>query len=67
MSGIGERYECYVCHGTFTKARADEEAAAEMADLWTVTEDPQIVCDGCFQQVMAWAQAEAPEALRRQG
>lgn len=66
---LGESYECSVCHGTFTKTRSDEEAYAEMAGLWKPIpgddEEPGIVCDGCFQQVVAWAEAEIPEAFRR--
>lgn len=69
MTGIGESYECAVCHGTFTKGWSDEEARAEQADLWNPIpgddEEPGIVCDSCFQQVVAWAQVEVPEAFRR--
>lgn len=67
MSGIGETYECWVCHGTFTKTRSDEEAAAEMKETWQPTsgdDDPGTVCGDCFEQVMAWAATQAPETLR---
>ena len=60
----GERYECAVCHGAFTKIRSDEEALAEMRDLWNETRDPEVVCHDCWVQVMAWAQLDAPETLR---
>lgn len=67
MSGIGDKYECAVCRGTFTKTWSDEEAMAEMHDLWAETSGPvDIVCDGCFQKVAAWAQNDAPETLRNQ-
>jgi hypothetical protein len=69
MSGIGEPYECAVCHGTFTKTRSDEEALAEMRETWQPAsgdDDPGVVCDDCFTLVMAWAQLDAPEVLRRQ-
>ena len=69
MSGTGESYECFVCHGAFTKGRSDEEAHAEMEAVWQPIpgddEEPGIVCDGCFGQVTAWAQAEMPEAFRK--
>jgi len=64
VSGEGEPYECAVCHGRFHKTWSDEEATAEMYETWNETSDPEVVCDDCFQQVMAWAQSEAPEALR---
>lgn len=69
MTGIGESFECWVCHRTFTKGRSDEEALAEQASLWEPIpgddEEPGIVCDPCFQQVVAWAEVEIPEAFRR--
>ena len=69
LTGIGEQFECSLCHGTFTKTRSDEEAYAQMADLWKPIpgddEEPGIVCEGCFQEVVAWAEAEVPEAFRR--
>ena len=64
MTGIGESYECTLCHGRFTKTWSDEEAQAEMESMWTETSDPQIVCDDCFTRVMAWAEQDAPETLR---
>jgi hypothetical protein len=67
VSGVGETYECQVCHGTFAKTRSDEEALAEMRETWRPTpgdDDPGIVCDDCFQRVMAWARSQAPETLR---
>jgi hypothetical protein len=67
MSGIGEKYECEICHGVFTKIRSDEEAAAEMRETWVPTsgdDDPGVVCDDCFQEVLAWATQDAPEVLR---
>lgn len=64
----GETYECAVCHGRFTRPRDDEEAVAEMRDTWRPHDGDDelgIVCDDCFAQVMAWAQLNAPELLRR--
>jgi hypothetical protein len=67
MSGIGEEYECEICHGTFRKGRSDEEAWAELEVTWQpIAGDDEvgIVCDDCYQQVMAWAMLDAPETLR---
>jgi hypothetical protein len=65
VTGIGEPYRCWVCGGTFTKTCSDEEAKAEQAGIWQPQPgDDGIVCDDCFQQVMAWAAAEHPEYLR---
>jgi hypothetical protein len=64
----GETYRCEVCHGVFTRPRSDEEAMTEMRDTWQPCghdDDPGIVCDDCFAQVMAWARLDAPELLRR--
>ena len=64
----GETYECAVCHGAFTRTRDDEEAEAERRETWQATagdDDVGIVCGPCFAEVMAWAQLDAPELLRR--
>jgi len=66
VSGIGESYECAVCHGMFVKGRDDEDAMAEMEALFRETSGPQAVCDTCWIQVMAWAQLDAPETLKDQ-
>ena len=61
-------YTCEVCHGTFNKTRSDEEAREEMQALWRTQEgddDPGIVCDDCFKDVMAWAETNHPEFLRK--
>ena len=67
MSGIGESYTCERCGGTFEKVRSDEEAVAEAVSLWapeTLADEQAAVCDGCFREFMAWAEVNAPEALR---
>jgi hypothetical protein len=64
VSGTGESYECTLCHETFVKTISDEEAMAEMEALWVETSDPKVICDDCFQRVMAWAEQDAPEILR---
>jgi hypothetical protein len=70
MTGTGESYECAVCHGTFTKTRSDEEAEAERREIWVEPfgdDEEGTICDDCFQRVMAWAESEHPEYLRRAG
>jgi len=65
VSGTGETYQCEVCSGVFVKTWSDEEARAEQSATW----QPQpggdgIVCDECYQRLVAWAQAGHPEYLR---
>ena len=65
MSGVGEPYECAVCHETFVKTITDEEALAEQAAIWQPRPgESSLVCDGCFRQVLAWAATEHPEFLK---
>lgn len=67
MSGIGESYTCARCGGTFEKQVSDEDAIAEALSLWTpetLADEQAIVCDPCFEEFMAWARVNAPEALR---
>ena len=64
VSGIGEPYECEVCHGHFAKTVGDETAMAEMEETWTENADPGMVCDDCYALVSAWAQLDHPELLR---
>jgi hypothetical protein len=70
VTGTGETYECEICHHAFTKTRSDEEAIAEMRETWQPhpgDDEVGTVCGGCFAQVTAWAQLDAPELLRRPG
>ena len=66
---VGVTYECSACHGAFTSEWSEEEARAEQEALWEPVpgddEDSVIVCDDCFQRVVARAQVEAPEVFRR--
>ena len=69
MSGTGESYTCERCGGTFKKGWSDEEAIAEATALFpaghiAAPEDQATVCDPCFQEIMAWAEANAPDLLR---
>jgi hypothetical protein len=68
MTGEPERdtFTCERCGGTFGKTRSDEEAVAEAESLWApeALADPQaVICDPCFQEFMAWAKVNVPEAL----
>jgi hypothetical protein len=55
MSGIGDTYECGICHGTFTKVRADDDAMAEAEAIYSPAElaASEIVCDDCWGPYMA--------------
>ncbi len=64
MSGLSETYECYVCHGVFTKPRTNEEAIAEARATWGKMSKPVEVCEPCGVEVFAWAQLDHPELLR---
>ena len=62
-----ETFTCARCGRTFEKARSDEEAAAEARSLWTpetMADDQAVICDPCFREFMAWAEANAPDLLR---
>jgi DNA-directed RNA polymerase subunit RPC12/RpoP len=63
-----ETYTCEACGKTFPKGWSDEEAAAEAEELFPGINpgDPAeagVVCDGCYQTIMARARAEAPELI----
>lgn len=48
-----ETFTCAECGGTFNKARTDDEARAEAAVHGFDPADCVIVCDDCFQKLMA--------------
>ena len=63
-----ETFTCESCRGTFGKGWSDAEATAEAEELFPGIDvsDPSvagIVCDGCFEYIMARARAEAPEMI----
>ena len=63
-----ETFTCESCRGTFDKGWSDAEATAEAEELFPGIDvtDPSvagIVCDGCFEYIMARARAEAPEMI----
>ena len=67
MTGLGESYTCERCGETFTKGWSDEEAAAEARDLFPAAHlavSQATVCDGCYREIMAWAETSAPGLLR---
>lgn len=58
---VGDPYICEHCGGEFTKTITDEEAAAEtLADFGHVPapEEAATICDGCYQEFIAWARAQ---------
>jgi hypothetical protein len=61
-ASMAEKYTCASCKGTFEKGQSDEDAAAELTETFGgvfVPEDCDVVCDDCFQRMMAWAGTEA--------
>lgn len=67
-SVVGETFTCESCGKTFPKGWSDEEAAAEAEEFFPGinVSDPAeagLVCDGCFEHIMARAHAEAPEMI----
>lgn len=69
MSGRpGDEFECASCHGVFIQTRGTDEALAEMAATWQPPhdggDDLGIICEDCFQGLIARVRAEAPELLR---
>lgn len=50
-------YTCAVCRESFTSDRNETEARDEARQNFGPTvmeEDPGIVCDDCYHEVMAW-------------
>ncbi len=65
---VTDTFTCDNCHRTFDKTWSDEEAAAEAQENFpgidiTDPDEAGVVCDACFQAIMARACAEAPEAI----
>ena len=61
-----DTFTCDNCGDVFDKVWSDEEAAAEAEELFPgidVGTEAGIVCDDCYQHIMARAQAEAPELI----
>ena len=61
-----DTFTCDNCGDVFDKVWSDEEAAAEAEELFPgidVTDPAEtgIVCDDCYQHIMARVRAEAPE------
>jgi hypothetical protein len=72
MSGIGETYECGICHGAFTKGFSDEEAEAEARTVFSPAElaDTEIVCADCwgpFAAAMPRIRAEIDQEAAQAG
>lgn len=66
LERLGDPFTCDNCGETYTKAWSDEEAMAEAESLYPaedLEEGIGVVCDACFQVIMAWAQEEMPGHL----
>lgn len=64
LERLGDPFTCDNCGATYTKIWSDEEAMAEAESLYPaedLEEGTGIVCDPCFQVIMAWAQGDMPE------
>ena len=64
----GEMFTCANCGATHEKGWSDEEAAAEAEENFPGIDvsDPDeapVVCDDCYQRIMARARVEAPEMI----
>jgi hypothetical protein len=52
---MSESFTCAECGGTFEKAWSDEEARAEADENFgDELVDPVVVCDDCYQEMVAW-------------
>lgn len=54
------QYRCDQCGEIFDKGRTDEEAHAEAVQTFGAALDPPgdppaVVCDDCYDEIMAWA------------
>lgn len=65
-----ETYQCANCGDIHDKTRSDAECWDEMLDNFPAQdlygEEIAVVCDDCYQAIMARVRAEAPELLREQ-
>ena len=51
-----DTFTCDVCHGTFTKAWSDAEAAAEHTEVFGTPPEPDdpTLCDDCYRDFRIW-------------
>jgi hypothetical protein len=58
-----EQFVCGACGKTFEKGRSDEEAEAEMRELWgdLPPEDQVVICSDCFEKFWEWWTTEGAE------
>ena len=59
MAESGMTYRCSACGGIFEKGWSDQEAEQDAREKWGVPNamnNPEmtVVCDDCYQQMMAW-------------
>jgi hypothetical protein len=47
---VSDAYKCAACGGEFTKGWSEEEAIAELEELWPdfAPADCDLICDDCF-------------------
>lgn len=51
------KYTCANCGRTFNKGWSDEEAEAEAVEAFgAVPDDPVLLCDDCYEELMRWWQ-----------
>ena len=62
------QFTCAMCGGTFTKARPDAEAIAEMERYFGNVPESQraAVCDECFQKIHPEKHPEIVAAVKRE-
>lgn len=48
----GDEYTCGACREVFLTVRSDDEALAEMDDIFGTTDNPAVVCDSCWRKMM---------------
>ena len=53
MSEFMSDFVCALCGGTFNKGRPDEEAIAEMEEIFGPVPESEraIICDDCYQKI----------------
>lgn len=62
-------YKCDVCGKVYLKGQTDEEARAEYEQNFPQTQGDEkaVVCDDCYQRLMAWWRDRGREWYERRG
>jgi hypothetical protein len=63
MSAYSIEFICEECGKVCTSSWTDDEAQAEAHQLWGDVPDADlaIICDDCFQELMAWKSGHRPQ------